>query len=57
METIWITTCVIMIICGLLGLIAALMRISDQAKKSLLEEMYKNGDISSSAYRYYLEEL
>ncbi len=45
---------VIMILSGLIGLIASLMRISKQAEKDLLQKMYKNGDIDNNVYKKYL---
>ena len=45
---------IIMILSGLLGLIASLMRISKQAEKDLLQKMYKNGDIDNNVYKKYL---
>ena len=43
-----------MILSGLLGLIASLMRISKKAEKDLLQKMYKNGDIDNNVYKKYL---
>jgi hypothetical protein len=43
-----------MILSGLLGLIASLMRISKQSEKDLLQKMYKNGDIDNNVYKKYL---
>ena len=42
MTTGWILGCIMMVVFGLLGLIGTLMRISEQAKKDLLEKMLKN---------------
>lgn len=47
----WILICIMMVVFGLLGLIGTLMRISEQAKKDLLEKMLKDGDISHSVYK------
>ena len=44
----------LMIVFGVLGLFATIMNISTQAKKDLLEKMYKNGDIDNDVYRKYL---
>lgn len=54
MTTSWILACIMMVVFGLLGLIGTLMRISEQAKKDLLEKMLKNDDISHSVYKKYL---
>ena len=39
MTTGWILVCIMMVVFGLLGLIGTLMRISEQAKKDLLEKI------------------
>ncbi len=43
-----------MIVFGILGIIGLLVRVSNQGKKELLEEMFKNGDIDSKVYKKYL---
>jgi hypothetical protein len=55
MTTGWILACIMMVVFGLLGLlIGTLMRISEQAKRDLLEKMLKDGDISHSVYKKHL---
>jgi hypothetical protein len=54
MTTGWTLVYIIMVVFGLLGLIGTLMRISEQAKKDLLEKMLKDGDISHSVYKKHL---
>ena len=51
MTTGWILLCIIMVVFGLLGLIGTLIRISEQAKRDLLEKMLKDGDISLNVYK------
>lgn len=54
MTTGWILMCITMVVFGLLGLVGVLIRISESAKKDLLEKMFKDGDINQDVYRKYL---
>jgi hypothetical protein len=44
-----------LIMFGLFGLISTLYNISKKGKKDLLEEMFKNNDISGDVYKKYLD--
>ena len=54
MTTGWILACIMMVVFGLLGLIGTLMRISEQAKRDLLDKMLKEGEINNRVYKKYL---
>jgi hypothetical protein len=50
----WILGCIMMVVFGLFGLIVTLMRISEQAKRDLLEKMLKDEDINHSVYKKHI---
>lgn len=45
--------CGLMILFGIVGLISKLYEIYNDGKKDVLEEMFKNDDISASVYKKY----
>ena len=49
--------CMIMVVCGTLGLIRNLYNVGVSAKASLLEEMYEQKDINTETYRKYKKKL
>ncbi len=42
-----------MIVFGAIGLIASIYKITQQEKSDILDEMWKNGDISDVTYKKY----
>jgi len=43
----------LMIVFGAIGLIASIYKITQQEKSDILDEMWKNGDISDVTYKKY----
>lgn len=49
----WYVFCGFMIVFGLVGLFGRIAKMNSDSKNEIIDEMYKNGDISETVYKKY----